>query len=90
MLLPLAVCPGPPPGSHAALLLPCWPPRRRADPGAERVIGERAPFETDTRHAAAWATHALQLGGQRLDDALRDEQAFLEHWASMGQAPELK
>lgn len=59
-----------------------------ASPGAERVIGERAPFETDSRHAAGWATHALQLGGQRLDEALRDEQACMDHWGRAGRTPD--
>ncbi|KAL4450740.1 hypothetical protein ABPG77_001096 [Micractinium sp. CCAP 211/92] len=59
-----------------------------ASPGAERIIGERAPFETDSRHAASWAARALQLGGQRLDEALRDEQACMDLWSTTGRQPE--
>lgn len=85
-LSPGAFCPA---AVFRAQLLPCVAcPRRRASPGAERIIGERAPFETDSRHAASWAARALQLGGQRLDEALRDEQACMDLWSTTGRQPE--
>jgi len=70
----------------------CHPrlPRCRRDPGQERIIGERAPFETDARHVASWAPRALTAAAGKLVEAQRDDQECMEHWQVAGRMPDPK
>lgn len=67
----------------------CFLPRRR-DPLAERVIGDRAPYEMDARQSSStWVARALQVGPARLAEAARDDKAALDHHAKHNKLPEL-
>ena len=57
------------------------------EPGEERVIGARAPFETDARHAPQYIHRALQDGPAKLQQALQVEREVLAHGKPQGPAP---
>ena len=57
------------------------------EPGEERVIGERAPYETNARHASQQLPRALQDATAKLQQALRVEQEVLAHGVPQGPAP---
>ena len=56
------------------------PPCRRADPAAERTIGERAVFEPDPQgNLGRWQATVL-AGHSKLAEAIQADTAAITHW----------
>lgn len=83
LLLPLHGSP-----NRTFLPTPCFH-SCRSDPAAERIIGERAPFETDARRMSQWLPQAVQVGPAMLAQAASDDAELL-HVLSIGHVPESK
>jgi hypothetical protein len=59
-----------------------------ADPAEERLIGERAPFEAESKYVSQWLPKALALAPKKLADAIQDERMVLEHLQTFMRPPE--